>query len=50
MIEYVLLLASTTGGRWVDRATSAFTNDPVLMWGAVVAIVLAMGWVLKPNR
>jgi hypothetical protein len=50
MIEYVLLLASTTGAYWVDRATRAMADDPVLVWGGAAGIVLLMVWVLKPSR
>jgi hypothetical protein len=50
MVEYVLLLFSATGGSWVDRAARAVTDDPVLLWGGAVVLVLVLGWVLKPNR
>ena len=50
MVEYVLLLAASTGGQWVERATNAFNDDPVLVWGMIAAVVVLMAWVLKPNR
>jgi hypothetical protein len=50
MVEYVLLLASTTGGALLDRATHALTDDPVLVWGGAAVLIVLMGWVLKPNR
>ena len=50
MVEYVILLVSTTGGHWADRITRVATDDPVLMWGGAAVLVLLLGWVLKPNR
>lgn len=50
MVEYVLLLVSTTGGHWLDRASRTLTEDPVLVWGGAAALLVLMVWVLKPNR
>lgn len=49
MVEYLILLAAS-GSRVLDRVTSSVTEDPVLLWGGVAAVVLVMIWVLKPNR
>jgi hypothetical protein len=49
MVEYVILLAAS-GGTVLDRVKSTVTEDPVLFWGGLAAVVLVAVWVLKPNR
>ena len=49
MAEYVILLAAS-GGAVLDRVKSTVTEDPMLFWGGIAAVVLGAVWVLKPNR
>jgi hypothetical protein len=50
MVEYLLLLASTTKADWLDRASGVLTDHPLPIAGGAVALVLLLGWVLKPDR
>ena len=47
--EYVILLAAS-GGAVLDRVKNAVSDDPMLFWGGIAAVVLIAVWVLKPNR
>jgi hypothetical protein len=49
MVEYVILLAAS-GGAVLDRVKSTVSDDPILFWGGLAAVVLIAVWVLKPNR
>ena len=49
MVEYVILLAAS-GGTVLDRVKSSITEDPMLFWGGIAAVVLVAVWVLKPSR
>lgn len=49
MAEYVILLAAS-GGTVLDRVKSVVSDDPILFWGGIAAVVLIAVWVLKPNR
>ena len=49
MAEYVILLAAS-GGSVLDRLKSTVSDDPMLFWGGIAAVVLIAVWVLKPNR
>ena len=49
MAEYVILLAAS-GGQVLDRVTATMTEDPIVFWGGIAAVVLLAVWVLKPSR
>ena len=49
MAEYVILLAAS-GGSVLDRVKNAVSDDPMLFWGGIAAVVVIAVWVLKPNR
>jgi hypothetical protein len=49
MAEYVILLAAS-GSSVLDRVKSTMTDDPMLFWGGIAAVVLVGVWVLRPNR
>jgi hypothetical protein len=49
VVEYLILL-SASGGAVLDRVKSSITDDPMLFWGGIAAVVLIAVWVLKPSR